>query len=177
MNTQNGLKTFMSVLAEEQKTNKYLIYDFQSTKTPDTTPAPQITVVNDHTPLIGSLQDRFLATLVKLQSILQNNKKRLHSYSQPDEGRTSKSAPNHNIIQSVISYVQSRFASTTSIFESNETDHTGTELYLNANMVVLGMNAFIYESSRRTCSVKPLSSEIVIAENVPIVYGDIDYDC
>ena len=71
--TQNGLKTVMSMLAEEQKTNKYLIYAFQYTHTTYATPTPHIKVVNDPTPLIGSLQARFLDNSVKIQSILQNN--------------------------------------------------------------------------------------------------------
>ena len=36
----NVLKTFMSVLAEEEKTNKYLLAAFQYAQTMDTTPDP-----------------------------------------------------------------------------------------------------------------------------------------
>ena len=38
------------------------------------------------------------------------------------------------------------------------------------------MNALIFESTRRTCSVNPFSSELGIAENLPIVDGLISYD-
>ena len=51
--------------------------------------------------------------------------------------------PNKHIIQDVISAIQYKVASTTSGYESNENYYQRTELYLNANMVVLGMNAFI----------------------------------
>ena len=74
MKTLNVLKTSMLVLAEEEKTNKSLIYDFQSTQTLNATTSPQITVINAPTPLIGTLQDRFPATSVKIQSIIQNSK-------------------------------------------------------------------------------------------------------
>ena len=40
-------------------------------------------------------------------------------------------------------------------------------------MVVLGVNALIFETTGRMCLVKPLSSETEIAENVPIVDGVI----
>ena len=44
-------------------------------------------------------------------------------------------------------------------------------------MVVLGKNAFIFESTSRICSVKPFSSELGLTENLPIVDGAIAYDC
>ena len=44
-------------------------------------------------------------------------------------------------------------------------------------MVVLGKHAFIFESTGRTCSVRPFSSELGVANNVPIVDGAIAYDC
>ena len=43
-------------------------------------------------------------------------------------------------------------------------------------MVAIGMNAFIFESSRRTCSVNPFSNEVVISDNIPIVDVAIAYD-
>ena len=42
-----------------------------------------------------------------------------------------------------------------------------SELDSHANMVVLGKHAFIFESSGRTCNVRPFSEELGIAENVP----------
>ena len=43
-------------------------------------------------------------------------------------------------------------------------------------MVVLGMNVFIFDITRRTCSVMPFSSELGVTENVPIVDGVISYE-
>ena len=75
----NGLKIVMLALSKEDKTNECLIAAFQSAQTKDDTPDPQITVVKSPDPdpvkpLIGSLQVRFTATSVLVQSILQNNK-------------------------------------------------------------------------------------------------------
>ena len=86
------------------------------------------------------------------------------------------SSKNH-VIQYLISDVQSKVDSTTSGFEINETDHSITELYLHANRVVLGMNAFIYDITGITCSLKPFSSELGIAKNVTIVDALIVYHC
>ena len=78
--TPDGLKTVMLVFAEEKKTKKSLIVAFQSYQTTDATTATQVTVIiypatDPDKPLIGSLQSRFPANSVKIQSILQNNKK------------------------------------------------------------------------------------------------------
>ena len=96
--------------------------------------------------------------------------------SHPDEERICIFAPNHHINQAVISAIQSKLNSNTSGCESNEIYHPRTELDSHANMVVLGMNAFIFESTGRIFSVKPFQSELGTTENVPIVYGAVDYD-
>ena len=44
-------------------------------------------------------------------------------------------------------------------------------------MVVLGKDAFIFESTGRTCNVEPFSPELGIAQNIPIVDAAIAYDC
>ena len=44
-------------------------------------------------------------------------------------------------------------------------------------MVVLGRNAFVFESTGQTCNVQPFTSDLGIASNVPIVDGAIAYDC
>ena len=44
-------------------------------------------------------------------------------------------------------------------------------------MAVLGKNAFIFESTGRTCTVHPFALELGVAENVPIVDAAIAYDC
>ena len=44
-------------------------------------------------------------------------------------------------------------------------------------MVVLGRDAFIFESTGRTCNVEPFSPDLGIAKNIPIVDAAIAYDC
>ena len=96
----------MSLLAEEENTNKYLIAALQYAQTPDVNTAPQVKVINAPStsqPLIVYLHACFPATSVKLQSIHQNNEKLLHPMiinpdSHPDEWRMCILAPNHYII-------------------------------------------------------------------------------
>ena len=162
-----------------RKTYYALISDFKSVKSPNAIPASQIKVVNYPDPatsLTGSLQASFPDTSVKPQIIFHNNKKLLHPDSHTDEGRPSILSPNHHVIQAVIYDVQYKVASTTSVCESNETEHPRTELDSHANMVVPGMNAFIFESTGRTCSVNTFSSELRITDNVPIADVLIAYD-
>ena len=52
-----------------------------------------------------------------------------------------------------------------------------TELDSHANMVVLGCNSYVFESTGRTCNVKPFDSSLGTAPNVPIVDGAIAYEC
>ena len=54
---------------------------------------------------------------------------------------------------------------------------TKSELDSHANMVVLGKECFIFESTGKTCNVEPFSSELGIAENIPIVDAALAYDC
>ena len=44
-------------------------------------------------------------------------------------------------------------------------------------MMVLGANSYIFESTGKTCNVQPFLEELDLAENVPIVDGDVAYDC
>ena len=52
-----------------------------------------------------------------------------------------------------------------------------TELDSHANMVVLGGNAFIFESTNRHCNVQPFDPSIGVASKVPIVDGAVAYEC
>ena len=53
-----------------------------------------------------------------------------------------------------------------------------TELDSHANMVVLGSNAYVFESSGRTCgNVKPFDSKLGTSTNIPIVDGALSYEC
>ena len=76
MKMPNGIKAVIPVSYQEEKTNKALIDYFQSDQNPDATPATYIKVFkapdpDPDQPLIGSLQDRFTDTPLKLQSIIQ----------------------------------------------------------------------------------------------------------
>ena len=44
-------------------------------------------------------------------------------------------------------------------------------------MVVLGSNSFFFDSTGRTCNVQPLTSDLGIEKNIPIVDGALAYDC
>jgi len=65
----------------------------------------------------------------------------------------------------------------TSMPEEKSTSNPRTEVDSHANMVVLGKDAFVFESSGRKCNVRPFSDELGIATDVPIVDGAMAYDC
>ena len=52
-----------------------------------------------------------------------------------------------------------------------------TELDSYANMIMLGKNSFVFESTGRTCNAQPFSSDLGMATNVFIVNGALAYDC
>ena len=52
-----------------------------------------------------------------------------------------------------------------------------SELDSHANMMVVGKNAFIFESTGRTCEAKPFSEDLGVIKNIPIVDAAIAYDC
>ena len=56
-------------------------------------------------------------------------------------------------------------------------DDPRTELDYHANMVVLRLNSFLFESTARTCNVQPFSSNLGVAKDVPIFDGALAYDC
>ena len=56
-------------------------------------------------------------------------------------------------------------------------DNPWTELDSHANIVVLGLNSFVFESTGRTCNVQPFSTDLGVARDVPIVDGALAYDC
>ena len=55
-------------------------------------------------------------------------------------------------------------------------DDPRTELDSHANMVVLGLNSFVFESTGRTCNVQPFSTDLDVAKNVSIIDGALAYD-
>ena len=46
---------------------------------------------------------------------------------------------------------------------------SNAELDSHANMIVLRKDCFVFESTGKTCNVKPFSSDLGIAKNIPIV--------
>lgn len=50
-----------------------------------------------------------------------------------------------------------------------------SELNSNANMIVLCKEFFIFQSTGKTCNVKPFTSKLGIAQNVPIVDTAVAY--
>ena len=48
-------------------------------------------------------------------------------------------------------------------------DDPRTELDSHTNMVILGSNSFVFESTGRTFNVKPFSSDVGVVKNDPIV--------
>ena len=80
LKTNDGLKTVMSVLAEEEQNNSALIAALHAAQAPSaqppTAPAPTPAPTGNQAPpnaTVGSLQGSFPATSVKLQSILKNS--------------------------------------------------------------------------------------------------------
>ena len=85
-------------------------------------------------------------------------------------------SPNKHTIQAVIASLKSR----DTVHFSDGIDiqiYVKSELDNHANMVILGKECFIFESTGKTCNVEPFSSELGIAENIPIVDAALAYDC
>lgn len=81
MKTPQGLKTVMSLLAEEEESNIGLIAAFSASHTPAATPAPAFAPAS--TPAtapapaqVGALERVFPATSIKLNSILKGKKQK-----------------------------------------------------------------------------------------------------
>ena len=52
-----------------------------------------------------------------------------------------------------------------------------TELDSHANIIILGKNSFMFESTGKTCNVQLFCSDLGMATNVPIIDGALTYDC
>ena len=82
--------------------------------------------------------------------------------------------PNQHTIQAVVAALKAQLS------DINGTNHIinfQTELDSHANMVVLGKECFIFESTGKTCNVLPFNKELGIASDVPIVDAALAYDC
>ena len=82
--------------------------------------------------------------------------------------------PNKHTIQAVVKALKAQLS------EINGFDHQNidkSELDSHANMIVLGKEYFIFESTGKTCNVQPFSDEFGAASDVPIVDAALAYDC
>ena len=62
----------------------------------------------------------------------------------------------------------------------NDIDHLNIcryELDSHANMIVLGKECFIFESTSKTCNVEPFSTDLGIAQDIPVIDAALAYDC
>ena len=59
--------------------------------------------------------------------------------------------------------------------DAGDNEDPRTELDSHANMVLLGANTFIFESTNRTCNVQPFDPSLGIASKIPIVNGAVVY--
>ena len=85
------------------------------------------------------------------------------------EGRRSpNSHPNSHIFQISSSPID---------VSADPDEETRTELDSHANMVVIGMHAYILNNTGRTTEVSPFTSSYETLKNVPIVDAIIAYDC
>ena len=55
------------------------------------------------------------------------------------------------------------------------TEDLQAEPYTHANMIFLGKYSFVFESTVRTCNIKPFDSSLGITTDVPIVDGAVAY--
>ena len=84
--------------------------------------------------------------------------------------------PNKHTIHAVIRALKAQ-SSVSAIDKLDLPVISKAELDSHANMVVLGNNCFIFESTGKTCNVEPFSSDLGIASNIPVVDAAIAYDC
>ena len=93
----------------------------------------------------------------------------------PDEGSMSESGPNLHTVNAIIAAVNA--SQIASGIATDVNVNPRSELDSHANMVVIGKHAFVFESTGRTCNVKPFCDELGMAEDIPIVDAAIAYDC
>ena len=92
----------------------------------------------------------------------------------PNEGSMSESGPNLHTVKAVIAAVNAtQIASGIADVAVNPR----SELDSHANMVVIGKHSFVFESTGKTCNVKPFCDELGMAKDIPIVDAAIAYDC
>jgi hypothetical protein len=89
----------------------------------------------------------------------------------------SESEPNIHTTKLIISAVNSVQAIVSTTDGSQVTADPRTELDSHANMAVLGKHAYIFESTGKTCNVKPFTDDLGMVTDIPVVDGALAYDC
>ena len=85
--------------------------------------------------------------------------------------------PEYEPNEHTIEYILSSVLGTISAIDASGSADPRSELDSHANLVVLGRNTFIFESTWRTRTVRPFADELGMASNIPIVDGAVAYDC
>ena len=86
-----------------------------------------------------------------------------------------ESNPNKHPTEAIVSVFCAQIAAGSGYAKG--TANPRSELDSHANMMVVGKNAFIFESTGRTCEAKPFSEDLGIIKNIPIVDAAVAYDC
>ena len=108
---------------------------------------------------VSTLEQAYTETTLKLKIIL----KKWNVPSISDEGSYGVPSlkPNTHISEVVLSPT----------LDMEEYSDPRIELDSHTNMVILGSNSFVFESTGRTCNVQPLVSDPDIEKNVPLIDG------
>ena len=61
--------------------------------------------------------------------------------------------------------------------DAGDNEDLRTDMDSHANMVVLVADAFIFESTNRTCNVQPFDPSLGTSSKIPIVDGAVVYEC
>ena len=82
--------------------------------------------------------------------------------------------PNKHTINAVVAALKAQLSD---INVNAQLIITKSELDLHANMIVVGKDYFIFESTGKTCNVEPFTADHDVATNIPIVDAALAYDC
>ena len=82
--------------------------------------------------------------------------------------------PNQHTIEAVIVALKAQYSAVNVNYKTNDSK---SELDSHANMIVLGEDCFIFESTGKTCNVEPFSTELGIAQDIAVVDAALTYDC
>ena len=84
-------------------------------------------------------------------------------------------------MQTISTALKAKISSVTinnqTVNDINHFTYSKSELDSHANMVVLGKECFVFESTGKTCNVEPFDPALGTAQNIPIVDAAIAYDC